>query len=150
MNACLHIPSVPFIIATDLQDIVVFTPAQTGDSGAGTYERVKTTEFSLALRVVTAAYLDQELPAGVFLNCPDVDKESIQIWFFPKAPNKIPVLRLYIQMRLSLPPVNGILTLTFRHWFGIVNEHCSSSAGTSTYSPINQKLLFIPMAYLML
>jgi len=47
----------------------VFTPAETGDSDvldAGNYERVKTTEFSLALRVITAAYLDRELPDRVF------------------------------------------------------------------------------------
>jgi len=76
--------------------------------------------------------------------------ELIQIWFFLKAPNKILVLRLYLQMRLSLLPVNSILTLIFWHWFGIANEHYSSFTGTSTYSPITQKLLFIPITYLVL
>ena len=68
----------------------MFTPAQTGDSGAGTYERVKTTEFSLALRVVTAAYLDQELPAGVFLNCPDVDNGVDTDLVLPEGPQQNP------------------------------------------------------------
>jgi len=45
LNACLHTLFVPFIIATDLQDIVVFTLAQTGDSGAGTYEMVKISQM---------------------------------------------------------------------------------------------------------
>jgi len=65
-NVLRHTPSVPSIIITDLQEIAVFTPAQAGDSHAGNYERVKTTEFSLALRVITAAYLDRELPDRVF------------------------------------------------------------------------------------
>jgi len=51
----------------------VFTPAKTDDSDTGNYERVKTTEFSLALKVLTAAYLDDELLSGVFLSCFDLD-----------------------------------------------------------------------------
>ena len=85
-NVLRHTPSVPSIIITDLQEIVVFTPVQTGDAHGGTYERVKTTEFSLALRVITAAYLDRELPDRVFLNRPDVDNGVNTDLVFPEGP----------------------------------------------------------------
>jgi len=78
------------MIITNLQEIVVFTPVQAGDSYAGNYERVKTTEFSLALRAITAAYLDDELPAGVFLNCPDVDNGVDTDLVFPEGPQQDP------------------------------------------------------------
>ena len=89
-NVLRHTPSVPSIIITDLQEIVMFTPVQTGDAHGGTYERVKTTEFSLALRVITAAYLDRELPDRVFLNCPDVNNGVDTDLVFPKGPQQNP------------------------------------------------------------
>ena len=88
-NVLLRTPSVPSIIITDIQEIAVFTPAQAGDSSAGNYERVKTTEFSLALRVITAVWLDRELPARVFLNCPDVDNGIDTDIVFPEGCKKI-------------------------------------------------------------
>ena len=83
-------PSVPSIIITDLQEIVVFIPIEAGNSEAGNYQRVKTTEFSLALRAITAAYLDDELPARVFLNCPDVDNGVDPDLIFPEGPQQDP------------------------------------------------------------
>jgi len=68
----------------------VFTPAQARDSDAGNYERVKMTEFSLALRIITAAYLDDELPARVFLNRPDVDNGVNTDLVFPEGPQQDP------------------------------------------------------------
>ena len=68
----------------------MFTPAQARDSDAGNYERVKTTEFSLALRIITAAYLDDELPARVFLNRPDVDNGVNTDLVFPEGPQQDP------------------------------------------------------------
>ena len=89
-NVLRHTPSVPSIIVTDLQEIAVFIPSQAGDSGCGTYERVKTTQFPLALRVITAAYLDDELPARVFLNCPDVDNGVDTDLVLPEGPQQDP------------------------------------------------------------
>ena len=75
--------------------------------------------------------------------------ESTQIWFFPKAPNKIRVLRLYLQMKLSLPLAIGIPTLTLQHWFGILSEHHNSSVGRSMYGLITRRLWLTPMTYLL-
>lgn len=86
----LHTPSVHSIIVTNLQEIVVFARSQDVDSYAGTYERVKTTDFSLALRAITAAYLNRELPARVFLNCPDVDYGVDIDLVFPEGPQQDP------------------------------------------------------------
>ena len=102
------VPSVPSIIITDIQEIVVFTPAQAGDSYAGNYERVKTTEFSLALRVITAAYLDDELPARVFLNCPDVDNGIDTDLVFPEGPQQDPSPH-------ALPTDQTVFTTCHRH-----------------------------------
>jgi len=66
----------------------VFTPAETDDSDTGNYERVKTTEFSLALKVLTAAYLDDELLSGVFLSCFDLDYGIDTDLIFPKGPQQ--------------------------------------------------------------
>ena len=63
----------------------MFTPAETDDLDAGNYERVKTTEFLLALRVLTAAYLDDKLFSGVFLSCFDLDYEIDTDLIFPKG-----------------------------------------------------------------
>ena len=107
-NVLRHTPSVPSIIITDLQEIVMFTPVQTGDAHGGTYERVKTTEFSLALRVITAAYLDRELPDRVFLNCPDVDNGVNTDLVFPEGP----------QQNLSpeaLPTDETVFATCYRH-----------------------------------
>ena len=68
----------------------MFTPAQARDSDAGNYERVKMTEFSLALRIITTAYLDDELPARVFLNRPDVDNRVNTDLVFPEGPQQDP------------------------------------------------------------
>jgi len=89
-NVLRHTPSVPSIVITNLQEIAVFTPAQARDSDAGNYVRVKTTEFSLALRIITAAYLDDELPARVFLNRPDVDNGVNTDLVFPEDPQQDP------------------------------------------------------------
>ena len=89
-NVLLHTPSVTFIIATDFREIVVFTPAQANDSDAGTYERVKTTEFSLALRTITAAYLDREHPDRLFFNCPDFDNGIDTDLVLPEGPQQDP------------------------------------------------------------
>ena len=104
----LHTPSVPFIIATDLREIVVFTPTQVGNLDAGTYERVKTTEFSLALRVITAAYLDRELPDRVFLNCPDVDNGVDIDLILPEGPQQDPSPR-------ALPTDETVFSTCQRH-----------------------------------
>ena len=66
----------------------MFTPAETDDSDAGNYERVKTTEFSLALRVLTAAYLDDELLSGVFLSCFDLDYGIDTDLILPEGPQQ--------------------------------------------------------------
>lgn len=86
----LHTPSVHCIIVTNLQEIVVFVRSRDDDSYAGTYERVKMTDFPLALRAVTAAYLDRELPARAFLNCPDVDYGVDMDLVFPEGPQQDP------------------------------------------------------------
>ena len=86
----------------------MFTPAQAGDSYAGNYERVKTTEFSLALRVITAAYLDDELPARVFLNCPDVDNGIDTDLVFPEGPHQDPSPH-------ALPTDQTVFTTCHRH-----------------------------------
>jgi len=44
----------------------------------------------LALRIITAAYLDNELPARVFLNCLDVDNRVNTDLVFPKGPQQDP------------------------------------------------------------
>ena len=107
-NVLRHTPSVPSIIITNLQDIVVFTPARAGDSHAGNYERVKTTEFSLALRVIIAAYLDDELPARVFLNCPDDDYGVDINLVFPEGPQQDPTSQ-------GLPTDGTVFATCHRH-----------------------------------
>ena len=86
----VHTPSVHCIIVTNLQEIVVFVRSQDDDSYAGTYERVRTTDFPLALRAVAAAYLDRELPARVFLNCPDIEYGVDMDLVFPEGPQQDP------------------------------------------------------------
>ena len=86
----VHTPSVHCIIVTNLQGIVVFVRSQDDDSYAGTYERVRTTDFPLALRAVAAAYLDRELPARVFLNYPGIDYGVDMDLVFPEGPQQDP------------------------------------------------------------
>ena len=94
----VHTPSVHCIIVTNLQEIVVFVrfrddgfrdDRSQDDSYCGTYERVKTTDFPLALRAVTAAYLDRELPVGVFLSCYDSDGVDMNL-VLPEGPQQDP------------------------------------------------------------
>ena len=86
----VHTPSVHSVIVTNLQEIAVFVRSQDDDSYAETYERVKTTDFPLALRAVAAAYLDRELPARVFLNCPGIDYGVDMDLVFPEGPQQDP------------------------------------------------------------
>ena len=86
----VHTPSVHSVIVTNLQEIAVFVRSQDDDSYAETYERVKTTDFPLALRAVSAAYLDRELPARVFLNYPGIDYGVDMDLVFPEGPQQDP------------------------------------------------------------
>jgi len=81
--------SVPSIIVTNFKDIAVFFPP-TRDRPQAAFEKVSTDRPSLALRVISMAYLLSALPAGVYIDVPHPDMEVDEKLILPEGPPKDP------------------------------------------------------------
>ncbi|KAF5344184.1 hypothetical protein D9756_011443 [Leucocoprinus leucothites] len=85
-----HTPSVPSIILTNLQDIVLFlTP--TARRPGYCFEKIVTDNPPLALRAISTAYLYDELPDPYFINIPSLDGEDYgPALVLPEGPHQDP------------------------------------------------------------
>ncbi len=85
-----HTPSSTIII-TNFKDIAIFSPP-TIDHPESTVERISTTQPSLALRVLTTAYVLDAIPAGRFIDVPSPDIEIDEDVVLPEGPPQDPLL----------------------------------------------------------
>ncbi|KIM43985.1 hypothetical protein M413DRAFT_433218 [Hebeloma cylindrosporum] len=86
LSKCLQYkPGVPFIIVTNFQDIAIFSPP-TRRRPEAIYRKMLTTQPVLALRVISAAYLLDVLPRGVYINTPDPFPEIDPHIILPEGP----------------------------------------------------------------
>lgn len=87
-RALEHTPSAT-IIATNFKDIAIFFPPSQSRL-EHTFERISTTQPSLALRVLSTAYLLDALPAGLFIDVPRPDIEIDEDLVLPQGPPQDP------------------------------------------------------------
>ncbi|KAF5344205.1 hypothetical protein D9756_011326 [Leucocoprinus leucothites] len=90
-----HTPSVPSIIVTNLQDIVLFlTP--TARRPGYCFEKIVTDNPPLALRAISTAYLYDKLPDPYFINIPSLDGEDYgPALVLPEGPHQDPAQPLH-------------------------------------------------------
>ncbi|TFK41411.1 hypothetical protein BDQ12DRAFT_733692 [Crucibulum laeve] len=81
-------PSAPFIIVTNSKDITVFFLPVRNRQAEPLFERVSTTQTSLALRVISTACLNAALPSGYYINVPSPDMEVEDDLILPEGPPK--------------------------------------------------------------
>ncbi|KAG6901382.1 hypothetical protein C0995_012646 [Termitomyces sp. Mi166 len=82
------------IIMTNFRDLIVFFPPTPGDSQPS-FEIVSTTQFSLALQVVSAACMHRTLPLGSWIQSPDSDigyKSNLRVLEGPPQDPNRPLL----------------------------------------------------------
>ncbi|KAJ4470957.1 hypothetical protein J3R30DRAFT_3408191 [Lentinula aciculospora] len=84
--SCFGHTSSATIIVTDYKDMAVFFPHL-----EPTFERISTTQPSLALRVLSTAYLLDALPSGIFIDVPRPDMEIDEDFVLPQGPPKDPL-----------------------------------------------------------
>ncbi|KIK59494.1 hypothetical protein GYMLUDRAFT_60064 [Collybiopsis luxurians FD-317 M1] len=77
------------IIVTNFQDIAIFFPPAR-NRPEPLFERISTTQPSLALRVLATAYLLDALPAGIFIDVPHPDMEIDEDVILPQGPPQDP------------------------------------------------------------
>ncbi|KAH7916633.1 hypothetical protein BJ138DRAFT_1139528 [Hygrophoropsis aurantiaca] len=82
-------PSVPSILVTNFKDIAVFLPPS-WKRPEPVFERISTTQPTLALRVLSTAYLHDALPAGVYIDVPRPDMEVDENFIRPQGPPQDP------------------------------------------------------------
>ncbi|KIM41672.1 hypothetical protein M413DRAFT_27275 [Hebeloma cylindrosporum] len=91
LSKCLkYKPGVPFIIVTNFQDIAIFSPP-TKKRPEATYRKILTAQPILALCVISAAYLLDVLPPGVYINIPQLDLEIDPDLILPEGPPLDPI-----------------------------------------------------------
>lgn len=78
------------IIVTNFKEIAVFFPPAF-NRPKPTFERILTTQLSLALRVLCTAYLLQPLPGGIFIDVPRPDLEVDEELILPQGPPQDPL-----------------------------------------------------------
>ncbi|TFK37015.1 hypothetical protein BDQ12DRAFT_736436 [Crucibulum laeve] len=82
-------PLTPSIIVTNFKDITVFF-APACNPPEPVFERVSSTQSSLALRVISTACLNDALPAGHYINVPRPDMEVGGNLILPEGPPQDP------------------------------------------------------------
>lgn len=143
-RALEHTPSAT-VIATNFKDIAIFFPPSQSRL-EHTFERISTTQPSLALRVLATAYLLDALPAGLFI---DVPRPNIEIDEAHRDLRRTRI-NLHLETKSFLQLTAAILTLIWQHWSEIVQERFNSSVGTNMCQKISPNLSLIPMTRLLL